>query len=929
MILLSLQGIQKSFGTNEVLRDASLVLQDGQRMGLVGVNGCGKSTLMKIIAGIETADGGTMTMQKGLKLGYLAQQGQVGEGRTVLEELESVFEPVQRMEQQLRDLEHQMADAHDEASLHRLGSQYDQLTRRFEESNGYGWRSTVQGVLAGLGFRKEQQGQMASLLSGGERTRLCLGRMLLTEPDVLLLDEPTNHLDLKSIAWLEDYLRTYRGAVLLISHDRYFMDHVCDRMCELLLGATECYDGNYSAYMVQRTERFEIRMKAYELQQKEIARQEAIIARYRQFNREKSIRLAESREKRLEKVERLEKPKDESAIHFHFDVRRRTGDDVLMIDDLAKGFSGRTLFEHVKMHLRAGDRVALIGDNGVGKSTLFKCIVGEEKPDCGTIRFGAGVDIGYYDQHQAHLHENKTVLDEVWDDFHRLDQTEVRGALGLFLFTGDDVLMPISTLSGGEKGRVALTKLMLKKDNVLLLDEPTNHLDIESIQWLEEYLRNYNGAVLLISHDRAFLDNVTNRTVELSLGKITDYKVSYSKYVVLRAERRAQQMAAYENQQRMIEKTEEFIEKFRYKPTKSNQVQSRIKQLERLDRLEIEEEDLATLNIKFPPAPRSGQIVAEISEAGMSFGEKHVFSGANFVIEKGDRIALVGRNGEGKTTLARMLIGQLTPTEGSVRLGANVNIGYYAQNQDDLMDGDFTVYDTLDRVAVGDIRTRLRDILGAFLFRGEDIDKKVKVLSGGERARLAMARMMLEPRNLLVLDEPTNHMDMRSKDILKNAIMKYDGTVVVVSHDREFLDGMVEKVYEFRDGGVKEYLGGIYYFLEKRKLESLQEIERRDAPAKMPAKGDEPKPAVSGKLSYEQRKEQEKQLRKAKKVVETIEAELADIEKRIAEYDARFAAATEYNEADYKAYNELKTRYDHQMHEWEKASYELEIIENE
>lgn len=539
MILLSLQGIQKSFGTNEVLRDASLVLQDGQRMGLVGVNGCGKSTLMKIIAGIETADGGTMTMQKGLKLGYLAQQGQVGEGRTVLEELESVFEPVQRMEQQLRDLEHQMADAHDEASLHRLGSQYDQLTRRFEESNGYGWRSTVQGVLAGLGFRKEQQGQMASLLSGGERTRLCLGRMLLTEPDVLLLDEPTNHLDLKSIAWLEDYLRTYRGAVLLISHDRYFMDHVCDRMCELLLGATECYDGNYSAYMVQRTERFEIRMKAYELQQKEIARQEAIIARYRQFNREKSIRLAESREKRLEKVERLEKPKDESAIHFHFDVRRRTGDDVLMIDDLAKGFSGRTLFEHVKMHLRAGDRVALIGDNGVGKSTLFKCIVGEEKPDCGTIRFGAGVDIGYYDQHQAHLHENKTVLDEVWDDFHRLDQTEVRGALGLFLFTGDDVLMPISTLSGGEKGRVALTKLMLKKDNVLLLDEPTNHLDMDSREVLEDALDNFPGTILAISHDRYFINRFATRVWELEEQRITDYPMGFARYRKIKAEQPA------------------------------------------------------------------------------------------------------------------------------------------------------------------------------------------------------------------------------------------------------------------------------------------------------------------------------------------------------------------------------------------------------
>ena len=647
---------------------------------------------------------------------------------------------------------------------------------------------------------------------------------------------------------------------------------------------------------------------------------------------------------------------------------------MISLDNLTVSYGGWTLFDNISFLINPKDRIGLVGRNGAGKTTLLRIITGEQQPTSGAVTLNGDCTIGYLPQ-TMRVADTTTLVEETAKAFeevlrleaeiealtreiaertdyesasyelllHRLNDAqdhyhilggETRDAdiektlLGLG-FKRSDFGRATSEFSGGWRMRIELAKLLLRRPSIFLLDEPTNHLDIESIQWLEEYLKNYNGAVLLISHDRAFLDNVTNRTVELSLGKITDYKVSYSKYVVLRAERRAQQMAAYENQQRMIEKTEEFIEKFRYKPTKSNQVQSRIKQLERLDRLEIEEEDLATLNIKFPPAPRSGQIVAEINEAGMSFGEKHVFSGANFVIEKGDKIALVGRNGEGKTTLARMLIGQLTPTEGSIRLGANVNIGYYAQNQDDLMDGDFTVYDTLDRVAVGDIRTRLRDILGAFLFRGEDIDKKVKVLSGGERARLAMARMMLEPRNLLVLDEPTNHMDMRSKDILKNAIMKYDGTVVVVSHDREFLDGMVEKVYEFRDGGVKEYLGGIYYFLEKRKLESLQEIERRDAPAKMPAKGDEPKPAVSGKLSYEQRKEQEKQLRKAKKVVETIEAELADIEKRIAEYDARFAAATEYNEADYKAYNELKTRYDHQMHEWEKASYELEIIENE
>lgn len=531
MILLSAQNIQKSFGTNVVLKDASLVLQDGQRLGLVGVNGCGKSTLMKIIAGLEPYDGGTLTMQKGLRLGYLAQQGMVTPGKTVLEELEAVFEPVVAMEARLRQLEQDMAHtAEDPMRLRQLGNQYDQLTRQFEESNGYGWRSTVQGVLAGLGFRKEQQSQLAELLSGGERTRLCLGRLLLQRPDVLLLDEPTNHLDLKSIAWLEDYLLGYKGAVLLVSHDRYFMDHVCDHMAELLLGSIESYDGNYTAYIQQRVQRFEIRMKAYEMQQKEIARQEAIIARYRSFNREKSIRAAESREKKLEKMERLEKPVEENAIRFHFDIRRRTGEDVLMAEELKKGFNGRTLFEHVKLHLRAGDRIALIGDNGVGKSTLFKCLIGEEQFDEGTVRLGTGVDIGYYDQHQAHLHEHKSVLDEVWDEFPRLEQSQVRGALGLFLFTGDDVFAPIATLSGGEKGRVALTKLMLRKDNLLLLDEPTNHLDMDSREVLEAALEDYPGTILAISHDRYFINRFATRVMVLEQGGVKEYLGNYDDY---------------------------------------------------------------------------------------------------------------------------------------------------------------------------------------------------------------------------------------------------------------------------------------------------------------------------------------------------------------------------------------------------------------
>ena len=643
---------------------------------------------------------------------------------------------------------------------------------------------------------------------------------------------------------------------------------------------------------------------------------------------------------------------------------------MIAIDNLTVSFGGWTLFDHISFMINPKDRIGLVGKNGAGKTTLLRIITGEQQPTSGAVTVTGDCTIGYLPQ-QMKVADTTTLLDETAKAFdqvlsleaeiehitaqlaertdyhsdeyerlmHRLNDCndryhilggETRDAdiektlLGLG-FKREDFDRPTSQFSGGWRMRIELAKILLRRPSIFLLDEPTNHLDIESIQWLEEYLRNYQGAVVLISHDRAFLDNVTTRTIEISLGRAYDYKVPYSKYVELRRERREQQMAAYENQQRMIEKTEEFIERFRYKPTKSNQVQSRIKQLERLERIEIDEEDLSRLNIKFPPAPRSGQIVAEVKDVGKAFGEKRIFSGANFTIERGQKIALVGRNGEGKTTFARMLVGELQPTEGTIRLGANINIGYYAQNQEDLMDGEITVYDTLDRVAVGDIRTRLRDILGAFLFHGEDIDKKVKVLSGGERARLAMARMMLEPHNLLVMDEPTNHMDMRSKDILKDALCKYDGTAVIVSHDREFLDGMVDKVFEFRDGKVREYLGGIYYFLEKRKLDSLQEVERRDNRTKSDTKATEK--VSAGKQSYEQRKEQEKLLRKLRRTVEGIEDELSRIEGEIAAYDARFAAATEYNEEDYKQYDELKKRYDHLMHEWEKASYELELTE--
>ena len=532
MIILSAQHIAKSFGVNAVLRDVSLTVQQGDRIGLVGVNGCGKSTLMRILAGLDAQDGGEISLVRGLRVGYLAQQNMVTSGETVWNELQKVYEQVFAMEKKLRELEDEMAHAHTDAQrFAQLSADYDRLTQRFEEADGYSWKSMVSGVLNGLGFKPTQYDQCVDSLSGGEQTRLCLARLLLQKPDLLLLDEPTNHLDMETLQWLENYLAAYKGSVLVISHDRYFLDHVCTGIVEILMGSSEQYNGNYTRYIAQRQERFESRMRAYEIQQKEIERQQAIIARYRMFNREKSIRAAESREKALDRMEKLEKPVDERAIRFSFEARRRTGEDVLQLTEISKSFGEKHLFHDLTLRVRAGDRVALIGPNGVGKSTLIKIIVGEEQPDTGFIRYGSNVDIGYYDQHQSTLHADKTALDEIWDRFPQMEQSNVRGALGMFLFTGDDVFKPIHTLSGGEKGRVALTALMLRKDNLLLLDEPTNHLDMDSREVLEDALTDFGGTIITVSHDRYFINRIANRIIEMQPDGVTEYIGNYDDYI--------------------------------------------------------------------------------------------------------------------------------------------------------------------------------------------------------------------------------------------------------------------------------------------------------------------------------------------------------------------------------------------------------------
>ena len=644
---------------------------------------------------------------------------------------------------------------------------------------------------------------------------------------------------------------------------------------------------------------------------------------------------------------------------------------MISINNLTVAYGGFTLLNEINFHISENDKIGLVGKNGAGKSTILKLICGLQNPTSGKVAVPSGVKIGYLPQIMEH-HKGRSVIDEAMTAFadmfaledeleritlelaerqdyesegyhdlivkmnevnDRLSYTRSdnplvlaeRTLLGLG-FKYEELQRPTETFSQGWNMRIELAKILLSKPDVLLLDEPTNHLDIESIEWLEDYLKDYRGSLVLISHDRKFLDNVTNRTVEIMVGRIHDYKVPYSKYLELRRERLAQQQAAYENQQRMIEKTEEFIEKFRYKPTKSNQVQSRVKQLEKLERIEVDLEDRSTLAVKFPPAPRSGDIAYKGVDLKVGYGEKIVFSDAQIEVRRGEKVALVGRNGEGKTTLMRVIMNELDPKSGESKVGYNVNIGYYAQNQEDILDKEDTVFGTLDRVAVGDIRLKLRDILGAFLFKGEDIDKKVAVLSGGERARLAMAKLILKPYNLLALDEPTNHMDIRSKDILKQALKSYDGTLIIVSHDRDFLDGLVDKLYEFRDGRVKEHLGGVQEFLERRKLENLSELERHnkvlvpEKPAEVIQKKEE------AKQEYQAQKYVSKEEKKIKNRISFLEKKIEEYEIKMAEIEAKLMSpGPEDDVMDLtREYLENKRELDYKMEEWSELTEKLE-----
>jgi len=640
---------------------------------------------------------------------------------------------------------------------------------------------------------------------------------------------------------------------------------------------------------------------------------------------------------------------------------------MVSVQDISVSFGSFDLLTDISFLINDQDRIGLAGKNGAGKSTLLKIISGHQSPTSGQIDMSKEVTIGYLPQ-QMKVDDTTTVINETITAFSELiglsedidhcsseitrrddyESTEYLNLcdhltvveeryrmlggtnymaeaevtlLGLG-FERKDFDRPTSELSGGWRMRIELAKILLRKPSLFLLDEPTNHLDIESIQWLETFLAGYPGAVVLVSHDRAFLDNVTRRTIEISLGKIYDYKASWSKYLVLREERREQQLASYRNQQKMIEDTEQFIDRFRYKATKAVQVQSKIKQLDKVERLEVDEEDKSAINLRFPPAPRSGTVVVEADTLTKKYGTLTVLNKIDFKISRGEKVAFVGRNGEGKTTLSRVIIGE-ADWEGNLKIGHNVKIGYFAQNQDVLLDESRTVLQTIDDIAKGDIRTKIRDMLGAFLFRGDDVEKKVRVLSGGERARLALVKLLLEPTNLLVLDEPTNHLDMRSKDILKQALIKYDGTLIVVSHDRDFLDGIVGKVYEFKHNKIKENIGGIYDFLRKKKIENLKDIERKDKIKNESAAEN----VSSNKQKYLEKKEYERNLRKLRRRLEESETVIEKIEAEIIAVDKSFMEpgnSSEAHEIDYKKYQDLKEKLSEEMNRWTQYSQEVE-----
>ncbi len=898
-MILSLHAVNKSFDGKDILRDASFHVENNEKVAIVGINGAGKTTLLRLITGELTPDDGEVTFSRDVTFGYLAQNQNIDSTNTIYEEFKEVKRDVIELEENIRKAEEDMKHLQGK-ELEDLLNRYTRMNEEFQRCSGYAWKSEVTGVARGLGFIEEEFDKKISTLSGGQKTRVALGKLLLQSPDLIILDEPTNHLDMNSIRWLENYLLNYKGAVIIVSHDRYFLDKIAQKVIEVENCRVSSFTGNYSDYAIKKEQKRAIEWNAYIKQQQEIKHQEEVIAKLKSFNREKSIKRAESREKMLDKIEVLDKPMDvNDSMKITLKPNCESGNDVLTAEGLTKSFGSEKLFEGLDFEIKKGEHVAIIGDNGTGKTTLLKMINQATDIDAGTITLGVKVHIGYYDQEHHVLHDEKTLFQEISDAYPTLNNTEIRNTLAAFLFTGDDVFKRIGDLSGGEKGRVSLAKLMLSDANFLILDEPTNHLDMNSIRWLENYLLNYKGAVIIVSHDRYFLDKIADKVIEVENCRVSSFTGNYSDYAIKKEQKRAIEWNAYIKQQAEIKHQEEVIAKLKsFNREKSiKRAESREKMLDKIEVLDKPVDVNDSMKITLKPNCESGGDVLTVEGLSKSFGNEKLFEGLDFEIKKGEHVAIIGDNGTGKTTLLKM-INQAEPIDaGKITYGVKVHVGYYDQEHHVLHD-EKTLFEEISDAYPTLNNTQIRNTLAAFLFTGDDVFKRIGDLSGGEKGRVSLAKLMLSDANFLILDEPTNHLDITSKEILESAISGYEGTVLYVSHDRYFINKTATRILDLTRGKLVGYIGNYDYYLEHvdERMERLfgeknlsgpgfadSAYKYEDSAAASEAESTDEAKLSSGADDWKAQKEAQAKKRKQEAALKKCEEEIEKLEARDAE----------------------------------------------
>ena len=877
-----------------VLNGINLSLPTGRITVILGQSGCGKTTLLRLIAGdiemsnLDSDESCGITMSGKQNIGFLRQINFTDGDVPVKEELEKAFSEVFACEARKKEIEKLLAETEDHK---KLLAEYDFLERRIESLHGYSWKKDMETMFQKFGFALEDLEKPIGEFSGGQQTKIALIQLLLQRPDILLLDEPTNHLDIAAVEWLENYLKSYENAVVIVSHDRMFLDRVIDVTYEIEYGDIKRYPGNYSAFVRLKEEAQIKQEKDYEAQQKEIERLTAWIEKWK--NTPTKVAATRSKRMAIEHMVKIEKPRrfDTKTFHALFHPARESYTDVLTMKKLKIGYD--TVLSEVSAVIKKAERIAIIGENGKGKSTLLKTVVGEINPLGGSYQFGNRVDFAYFDQHKAvnqKFDPEQTVLDYFWSLYPNLLRNDVRSALGAFLFSGEDVEKKMGQLSGGEKVRLELCRIFYTKPNFLILDEPTNHLDMNSIAWLETYLLNYKGAVLIVSHDRYFLDRIAGKVIEIDQSKATTFMGNYSDYAVKKEQLRVAAWNAYMNQQRDIKHQEEVIEKLKsFNREKSiKRAESREKMLDKIEVIEKPSEVRTDMKLTLTPRILSGNDVLTVEHLSKSFDSHKLFTDVNFEIKRGEHVAIIGDNGSGKTTLLKILNGLIPADQGTFRLGSNVEIGYYDQEHH-VLHSEKTLFEEISDDYPYLNNTQIRNVLAAFLFTGEDVFKRISDLSGGERGRVSLAKLVLSNANFLILDEPTNHLDIMSKEILEDALNGYEGTILYVSHDRYFINRTAHRILDLTEGQFVSYVGNYDYYLEKH--DTVMAAIEANAPQNADADNTIAAKAAESevKLDWKAQKEEQARLRKKENDLKKCEEKIAELEARISEIDTEMS----------------------------------------